>query len=289
MFFFPLFDDNPTGQRPFICWFLIAACIAVFFWQLGLDARAEQLAAYRFGVTPALFFGLEAWPPGLQKVPGWATVLTSAFLHGGWLHLGGNMLYLWIFGDNVEDAMGPVRFVLFYCLCALGAALAQGLVDPSSTVPMIGASGAIAGVLGAYLVLHPRAAVRVLLVILIFFRFIHLPAWLVLGVWIAGQFIAVPAALNNTGGGGVAYFAHIGGFVTGMVLIPFFKRREVMLFDRGLPKPNEAEGWQADPVDFATLRDEARQRYRRQPLEKGDKSGSVPSFRRRPKGPWDRD
>ncbi len=204
---------------------LIAGCIAVFFWQLGQPIVS--------GVTP----GYSGW----ATVPGWATVLTSAFLHGGWLHLGGNMLYLWIFGDNVEDAMGPVRFVLFYGLCALGAALAQGLVDPASTVPMIGASGAIAGVLGAYLILHPRAAVRVVLVIVIFFRFIHLPAWLVLGVWIAGQFIAVPAALNNTGGGGVAYFAHIGGFVTGMLLIPFFKRREVALFDRGLPKPNEAE------------------------------------------------
>jgi membrane associated rhomboid family serine protease len=150
------------------------------------------------------------------------------FLHGGWMHLIGNMLYLWIFGNNVEDAMGHARFVVFYVLCGIAAALAQALPSPGSTIPMIGASGAISGVLGAYLLLYPRAQVLVLLPLGLFTRLVHLPAVAVLGFWFVLQLIN--SALAPGDGGGVAWGAHVGGFVAGAALIPFFKRRGVRLF-----------------------------------------------------------
>ena len=155
--------------------------------------------------------------------------------------------------------MGPWRFVVFYLLCGAAAALAQFMIGPSSRVPMVGASGGIAGILGAYLILHPRAAIRTFLLILIFIRFINLPAWLVLGVWIGVQFVAVPNALSGDGGG-VAYFAHIGGFLAGVVLIPFFKRPDVPLFGANDTPP---ERWDARPIPFAEIRQEANYRYRR--------------------------
>ena len=221
MFFLPLFDNNPTLTRPLITWLIIALCMCSFIWQESLDFNAAHNIVYQLGFVPAVFFTLASLPADMSLVPTWSTVFTSMFLHGGWMHIGANMLYLWIFGDNVEASMGRLKFVLFYFLCGGAAAMAQAALDPGSTIPMIGASGGIAGVLGAYLMLHPKAAIRCFFLILIFFRFINLPAWLVLGVWIGGQFVAVPQALNETGGG-VAYMAHIGGFLAGMALIPFF-------------------------------------------------------------------
>jgi hypothetical protein len=167
------------------------------------------------------------------------------------------MLYLWIFGDNIEDSMGRTKFILFYCLCGAAAALAQMAINPASQIPMVGASGAIAGILGAYLVLHPRAVIRSFLWILIFIRFVNLPAWLVLGVWIGGQFLAVPNALDSDGGG-VAYFAHIGGFVAGVVLITFFKHKDIPLFGRNDPEPLP---WSGKAASLSTLKAEAKQRY----------------------------
>ena len=228
MFFLPLFDENSTSRRPIIVWMVMAACIMVFFWQQSLDDVLARLALYQLGFVPSIVFQGDTLPTKLILVPAWTTLVTSMFLHGGWLHLGGNMLYLWIFGDNVEDSMGRVRFILFYLLCGVAAALAQAAINPSSSIPMVGASGGIAGVLGAYLMLHPKASVRCLLVILVFFRFINLPAWLVLGGWIGLQFAAAPQALQGTGGG-VAYMAHIGGFVAGVALIPFSKKRHISL------------------------------------------------------------
>jgi membrane associated rhomboid family serine protease len=239
------------------------------------------------------------------------TIFTSMFLHGGLMHIGGNMLYLWIFGDNVEESMGRFKFVLFYALCGIAAALAQSAVDPASRIPMIGASGGIAGILGAYLMLHPKAAIRTFVLIIIFVRFINLPAWIVLSIWIGGQFVAVPNALASDGGG-VAYFAHIGGFAAGMLLIPFFKRRDVPLFGRDDTQP---QNWTGQRVSFSTIKAEAHNRYRsgreRDPLgsrrvnrpappaqndsktdEKPTKRvtrGSVPTVKRRPaekRGPW---
>jgi membrane associated rhomboid family serine protease len=214
----PLRDDNPTRSTPVVNVALIALCVIVFLWQLSLG-RAAQQAVYQLGFVPAVFFGRvdfdQPWvAPELS-------IITSMFMHGGWMHLIGNMLYLWIFGDNVEDRVGHGRYVLFYLLCGCVAALAQGLADMSSTVPMVGASGAISGVLGAYIVLYPRANVLVALPLLIVFYTLRVPAWIVLGMWFVGQLLA---SLSAAQGGGVAFGAHVGGFVAGVLLIRFFVR-----------------------------------------------------------------
>ncbi|HEX2255809.1 MAG TPA: rhomboid family intramembrane serine protease, partial [Afifellaceae bacterium] len=172
-------------------------------------------------------------------VPAWATIFTSMFMHGGWLHLGGNMLFLWIFGDNIEDSMGHGRFLAFYVLCGVAAALGQGLLSPTSTVPMVGASGAISGVLGGYLLLHPRATVRVLIILGFFITVAHVPAMLVLGVWFLGQ--PWSAAATPPGEPGIAFAAHIGGFVAGLVLVPFFRRRGVALL-----QPPHSRSWELE-------------------------------------------
>ncbi len=158
-------------------------------------------------------------------------------MHGGLMHLGGNMLFLWIFGDNVEDSMGRIKFIIFYLLAGIAAAYTQAFIDPSSEIPMIGASGAIAGVLGAYLLLHPKANVNVLLWIIIFITVIRVPASIVLGFWIISQFFYF--GLSTGGEGGVAYFAHIGGFIAGMALIPFFKNAEIPLWEQSQTKAFE--------------------------------------------------
>ena len=280
MFFLPLFDENSTSRRPFVVWVVLAACIVTFLWQQSLDDVSARLALYQLGFVPSIVLQGDTLPTKLIVVPSWATFITSMFLHGGWLHLGGNMLYLWIFGDNVEDALGPNRFILFYLLCGIAAALAQAAINPSSSIPMVGASGGIAGVLGAYLMLHPKAAVRCLLIILVFFRFINLPAWLVLGGWIGLQFAAAPQAFQGTGGG-IAYMAHIGGFTAGVALIPFFKKPHISLFDRGQPPKT----WSGQPITFSEMKQEARKRFQRS--AKQTARTSVPrSNQKPPKGPW---
>ncbi|MGI8738962.1 MAG: rhomboid family intramembrane serine protease [Gammaproteobacteria bacterium] len=222
----PLQDDNPTHITPVVSYAIIAACVLVFLWQISLGAN-QQAAVYSLGLIPAVLLQGASLPPELTIVPPLATVFTSMFLHGGWLHLIGNMLYLWIFADNIEDAMGHGRFVVFYLLCGIAAALAQALPAPGSEIPMIGASGAISGVLGAYLLLHPRAHVMVLIPLGFFSQVMRLPALLVLGLWFVLQLIS---ELGAPEGAGVAFRAHIGGFVAGMALIPFFKHRRVKLF-----------------------------------------------------------
>ena len=217
----PLRDDNPVRTRPVVTVVLIVLCTLVFLWQQSLSANGQQQAAYLFGLIPAVLFG-NAQLEG-QWIPAGATLITSMFLHGGWLHLIGNMLYLWIFGDNVEDRLGRGRFVVFYLVCGIVAALGQGVADPRSEVPMIGASGAISGVLGAYLVLYPRAKVLVLLPLLIFVTTVRVPALVVLGIWFAGQLLSSLLAAPGSGGG-VAFAAHVGGFVAGVVLIRLFLR-----------------------------------------------------------------
>jgi membrane associated rhomboid family serine protease len=157
-------------------------------------------------------------------------IFTSMFLHGGWMHIIGNMLFLWIFGDNVEDSVGHIKFIFFYLMCGVAAAAAQIFTQPDSLVPMIGASGAISGVLGAYLLLFPRAQVLVLIPIWIFIRFIDVPAWMLLIVWFAIQLLSGWGTLGAASGPGVAFWAHVGGFVAGLVLIPLVKRRGVRLF-----------------------------------------------------------
>lgn len=228
----PLHDDNPTELRPVVTVALIGACVLVFLWQVSAPAPRQQAVIYAFGVIPAVLFGLRELPPELALIPPPLTVLTSMFMHGGWMHLLGNMLYLWIFGNNVEDAMGHARFVVFYLLCGLAAVLAQALPSPESTLPMVGASGAISGVLGAYLLLYPHARVVVGIPLGFYLHTMVLKAGWVLGIWFALQLVS---SLSAGEGPGVAFRAHLGGFVAGMLLVLFLRRRRVRLFnpDRG--------------------------------------------------------
>ena len=276
MFFLPLFDDNPPGRLPVVNWLIIAACILVFIHQFSLGSDDE----WRFMLEYA------AIPQFVSNGYNLPTLVTSAFLHGGWLHLGGNMLYLWIFGDNIEDRMGPVRFVLFYLLCAVAATLTHVAIAPSSQTPLVGASGAIAGVLAAYLILYPRAKVRVLLVILIFIRWIRMPAFVVLAAWALMQVLAAPTSIGAEGG--TAYFAHIGGFVAGLALTPLLARKRVATEVAEEPSSDRA----SHPAEMATARQvrnefAERYRYRGQPR----RGTGVPSVTRPPKdggpkGPW---
>jgi membrane associated rhomboid family serine protease len=226
--FLPLKDFNPLKVIHFqhITVGLLAVCVAAFLWQLTLDAEAGERLVYSLGMIPAVLLGGEQLRPELVLVPAEVTLITSLFLHGDVLHLGFNMLYLWIFGDNVEDSMGHGRFIVFYLLCGLAASAAHALFNPDSVVPTIGASGAISGVLGAYLILHPRARV---LVLVSYFP-LRLPAYFVLGLWIAMQLLLGVA--DSAGAAGVAWWAHIGGFVAGVVLIAGFRYKHVPLFDR---------------------------------------------------------
>jgi membrane associated rhomboid family serine protease len=216
----PLRDYNPASSRPVVTVLVILACVAVFLYMtFGLDSQAAQgRFVLTYGVTPAVLAtsaGLVAAAP---------TLVTSLFLHGGWLHLLGNMLYLWIFGDNVEDRMGHSGFLVFYLLVGVIAGLAHVMVNPTSRVPLIGASGAIAGVLGAYLVLFPRARVRSLAFFGFYLTTISVPAIVMLPLWFLFQFLAGWQSLGASGTG-VAWWAHVGGFLAGLVLVFVFARR----------------------------------------------------------------
>jgi membrane associated rhomboid family serine protease len=224
----PLRDDNPSSIAPVVTIAFIVMCVLMFLWQLSFGAGdGGQRIIYALGAIPAVLLGQQQLPPELALVPPWVSVFTSMFMHGGWMHLIGNMLYLWIFGDNVEDSMGHGRFVVFYLLCGIAAVLAQALPDPSSTVPMVGASGAISGVLGAYLLLYPHARVLVAIPFGFILQTMRIPAGLVLVLWFGLQLLS--SAMAQPGQGGVAFRAHIGGFVAGMILIPIFKYRRFRL------------------------------------------------------------
>jgi membrane associated rhomboid family serine protease len=214
----PFRDENPSRRFPIITVLLIAANVLVFLYQQNLP----QQGAFIYGAIPARLTGAGG-PPGPALDPAWLTLFTAMFMHGSWLHLLGNMLYLWIFGDNVEDLLGSFRFLLFYLICGLAAAGLQIFmtVNPvAARLPMVGASGAIAGVLGAYLIKFPRARIRTLVFFFIFIQVVVLPASLVLGFWFILQLLNAGAGPQATGG--VAFFAHIGGFVAGMVLVLLF-------------------------------------------------------------------
>jgi membrane associated rhomboid family serine protease len=222
----PLHDDNPTTITPVVTMALIVGCVMIFLWQISLGPRGGQIAVIGLGMIPATLLQDAQLPPDLYLVPPAATIFTSMFLHGGWMHLIGNMLFLWIFGNNVEDSMGHLRFGVFYVLCGVAAVFAQALPDPASQIPMIGASGAISGVLGAYLLMFPRARVLVMIPIVFIMHLVRLPAVWVLGLWFAIQLLS---ELLSPSGAGVAFRAHIGGFVAGLALIPVFKHRRVRL------------------------------------------------------------
>jgi membrane associated rhomboid family serine protease len=223
----PLHDDNPTRTIPVITMLVIVACSFIFFWQLSLGPGVQR-AIYGLGLIPVVFLNFEQLPIELVMVPSWSTLFTSMFLHGGWMHLIGNMLYLWIFGNNIEDIMGHGRFIIFYLLCGAAAALGQALPNPQSTIPMIGASGAISGVLGAYLLLFPHARILVAIPLGFIIHTTRLAAGWVLAFWFVLQ--VINSYFSGQQEGGVAWGAHIGGFIAGMLLIPLFKYKNVKFF-----------------------------------------------------------
>jgi membrane associated rhomboid family serine protease len=223
--FIPLKDENPTSRVPVVTILIIALNVVVFFVQL-FSASGLQYFVYKMGAIPyeithfkPLIIVSEVSREPIPRLAPPLTLLTSMFLHGSLFHLLFNMLYLWIFGNNIEDFLGHFRFILFYLLSGVGASLTHILFHPSSQVPMIGASGAIAGALGAYLILYPQARVLTLIFLFFFIRIVAVPAAFVLGLWFLVQ------VLNIGAGGGVAWFAHIGGFLVGIALIKLFSKR----------------------------------------------------------------
>ena len=242
----PYRDDNPTLATPVATLAIIAANVAVWVLVQGMGAT-EPLArsVCELGLIPGDFLG--RLPAGYQINMGgglacvvegtrsWYTPLTSMFLHGGWMHLIGNMWFLWLFGNNVEDSMGRMRYVAFYLLCGLAAALTQTFLSPSSGIPMVGASGAISGVMGAYVLLYPRVRVHTLIVLIVFFFRVTLPAWVMLGYWFLLQLLG-GAAAAGTETGGVAFWAHVGGFAAGGFLIGLFRNPELVARHRALAR-----------------------------------------------------
>jgi len=224
--FIPFHDANPLRhiERAWVTWSLIAANCVIFLFSLG-DSDAVQSSAISFGLIPAAFNGAIDLPADYQSIPDGLTLLTYAFLHGDFWHLFGNMIFLWVFADNVEDSLGHLRFLAFYCLSAMGAGYAQVLAAPASEAPIIGASGAVAGVVAAYLILHPFAKVWILALGRIPLRF---SSFWVLGFWVSYQVFEVATATT----GEIAWWTHIGGFVAGAILVIFLRRRGVPLFAR---------------------------------------------------------
>jgi membrane associated rhomboid family serine protease len=217
----PISDDNRGRRtRPLVTWALIVVNVLVYLYQWLLNPRDHLEFLDQWATVPAEISSGQAL----------FTLVTCAFLHGSWFHLGSNMLFLWIFGDNVEDVMGHVKYLAFYLLTAVGASYAQVLVDPESRIPMVGASGAVSGLLAAYIVMFPHGHIRTLIIFGIFITVTMIPAWMMIGYWIFLQVISGIGSLNTIGdaGGGVAFFAHIGGFVAGLALVWFFrdKRRQ---------------------------------------------------------------
>lgn len=215
----PLRDANPVNHRPVVVYMLVALNVVVWFYEVSLGPGPLQEFLYRYGVVArALTEG--------NDLGSWITPVTSMFLHGGWFHVIGNLWFLWVFGDNIEDQLGSFRFVVFYLVCGLAAVAAQVYVDPTSSVPMVGASGAISGVMGAYVVMFPKARVMTLVPIFFFLQVFSLPAFLFIFVWFGTQLLSGVASLSQVGMniGGTAFFAHIGGFVAGVAWIFLFGR-----------------------------------------------------------------
>lgn len=234
----PIHDDNPAQTIPFVTVVLMVVCALMFIWQISLGPSGNQQLVYELGVVPAVLFGGASIADSAGPPPGWFTLFSAMFLHGSLLHLVGNLLYLWIFGNNVEDAMGHWRFTAFYLVCGVIAAWSHALTEPASTIPMIGASGAISGVLGAYLLLFPHARVLVAIPIGFYAHVMRMPAALVLGLWFLLQIIS--SAMAPTGQPGVAWMAHMGGFVAGLALVSVFKRRRVRLWQPPRPRVPDA-------------------------------------------------
>ncbi|WP_108837313.1 rhomboid family intramembrane serine protease [Tateyamaria sp. Alg231-49] len=213
---FPIRDHNPSGRIPYVTYMLMAANIGIFLSYVALLNNPLALEVF--------FDGYGAIPKQISAGDRFGTLISSMFLHGGWMHLIGNMLFLWIFGDNIEDEMGHIPFLIFYLIAGIAAGLIQVISAPGSDIPTVGASGAIAGVMGSYLLLFPKARVDILLILIIFIRIFPIPAWIMLAVWFGMQFVG--GIGTDVSAGGVAYWAHAGGFVAGLVLtLPLWLRR----------------------------------------------------------------
>ena len=218
----PLKDTIPSRTIPFVNYLLILVNSIIFLYEVSLGQQLQSVL-HTFGIIPARYFALAQQEPA-NIVARFFPFFTSMFLHGGWLHVIGNMWYLWIFGDNVEDRMGHGRYLIFYLLCGLAAGFAHVYMNPDSRIPTIGASGAIAGVMGAYFILYPFARVITLIPIFFFIQIVEIPAFFFLGFWILLQFFQGTLSLAVQHGGGVAWWAHLGGFVAGMVLVFVFRK-----------------------------------------------------------------
>jgi membrane associated rhomboid family serine protease len=236
---FPYKDENPTERPPIVTVSFIVINVLVWIFIQGAGSTVPLVESVcKLGLIPGEILGT-AKPgsgvelaPGLHCLvdvsPGYWTVVTSMFSHGGWFHLIGNMVFLWVFGNNIEDAMGPGKFVIFYLICGVAAAAAQTVLNTDSLVPMVGASGAISGVLGAYLLLYPRVRVHTLIILPIYITTVALPAYVMLGYWALLQLLGGAGSLADLERGGVAFFAHIGGFVAGIVLVRIFASEDVL-------------------------------------------------------------
>ena len=236
---FPYKDENPTEHPAVITVAIIAANVLAFLFLQGAGAEGPLARSVcELGLIPGEILGKARPGSGVELAPGmrclvdaapqYWTVITSMFMHGGWFHLIGNMLFLWVFGNNIEDAMGHAKFLIFYLLCGTAAAATQTFMSPHSVVPMVGASGAISGVLGAYLLLYPRVRVHTLIILPIYITTVALPAYVMLGYWAILQLLSGVAALSEIDKGGVAFFAHVGGFVAGVVLLRLFVSEDVL-------------------------------------------------------------
>lgn len=288
---FPIRDHNPSDGTPFVTWALIAANVVIFllyYPQLANEPRLLMAFYDQWALVPA----------EVSRGADSHTLLTSMFLHGGWMHLAGNMLFLWIFGDNVEDLLGHLGFLIFYVAAGVAAALGQMVADPNSGVPVVGASGAIAGVMGGYLLMFPRARVDILVIIVIIFRVFTIPAWVMLGLWFAIQLVS-GAAAGQAQGGGVAYWAHAGGFVAGVLfLLPLWLRRGGTAYWRqthGVPPhaestPTLRRGARRDPFADGPIQSYGRTaRNAAPPADRGLSSSRIPKTgrgTRPPRGPW---
>jgi rhomboid family protein len=225
----PIYDRNPLRIIPFqfMTISLVLVSTLIFLWEQSLPPQMLERSLLVYGLIPTVLLGADHLDPQLAPMSAPVTLVTSLFLHGDWMHLIGNMLFLWVFGDNIEDSMGHWRFLLFYFLCGAAAGLTQAFAMPDAQAPTVGASGAVAGILGAYIVLHPK--VKILVLAMSWFP-LYLPAYFVLALWIATQVASVLFGV----GGQVAWWAHIGGFITGALFVVPFRDKRVPLFDRGV-------------------------------------------------------
>jgi membrane associated rhomboid family serine protease len=240
---FPIGDENAgTAIKPYVNWTIIGLCVVVFLFELILPPAQRDAFFLQWGAIPA----------EISRFHDLYGLITSMFLHGGWLHLAGNMLFLFVFGDNIEDAMGHVSYLLFYLLTGIIAGLAQILLSPSSTIPLIGASGAIAGVLGAYIVLFPQGKVRTIVVLGYFGQIILVPAWVMIGLWFALQLFSGLTSLGAADVGGVAFWAHVGGFVSGALLVWLFRDRDAVARQNAVRAANQS--WQRVPRSTRSTR-----------------------------------